>query len=177
MKKTTGKLTESQRQYAAYNHGLVYDFLRAQGLDDDYYDVVIFRYLHAVQIYDERPELRKYSFKTVAFNNMRSALSHHYEKQGRMKRNATVLSLDTPNRMGLSIVETVSGGALVYEYAEIKDAWEQASSSLTQKQRDAVALRAQGYNNTEIGEALNISARTVSGRINAARKKTRLLAA
>ncbi len=177
MNETTKKLTGAQKEFAAENHGLVFDFLKSKGLDDDFYDVVIFRFLRAVQLYDERPELRKYSFKTIAFNNMRSALGNHYKKQGRMKRNATVLSLDAPGKTGLPFHETVAGGALVYEYAEIKDAWKQASSALTEKERDTVALRAQGYSDRLIAEALSISPRTVSGRMYVVRRKTRPLAA
>jgi len=178
MRKTTTKLTEPQQAFAAENHSIVYDFLRSKGLDEDYYDIVIFRYLHAVQIYDERSELRKYRFKTIAYNNMRSALGHHYESLRRMKRNATVLSLDMRyDDTGLPMTETVTGGALVYEYSEMRDAWERVCSALTPMQRDTVALRARGYSNREIAKVYNIVPGSVSGRMYVIRKKTRRLAA
>lgn len=44
------KLTEKQRQFAADNHYVLENFLRYRGLPmDEFYDVVIFRFLKAVQ--------------------------------------------------------------------------------------------------------------------------------
>ncbi len=48
MNETTKKLTGAQKEFAAENHGLVFDFLKSKGLDDDFYDVVIFRFLRAL---------------------------------------------------------------------------------------------------------------------------------
>lgn len=49
------KLTEKQRQFAADNHYVLENFLRYRGMPmDEFYDVVIFRFLKAVQQYDER---------------------------------------------------------------------------------------------------------------------------
>lgn len=57
------KLTEKQRQFAADNHYVLENFLRYRGLPmDEFYDVVIFRFLKAVQQYDEREDLQKYKF-------------------------------------------------------------------------------------------------------------------
>ena len=42
-------LNEEQRRFATENHNLVYAFLNEKGLsEDEYYDVVIFGYLYAV---------------------------------------------------------------------------------------------------------------------------------
>ena len=61
------KLTEKQRQFAADNHYVLENFLRYRGMPmDEFYDVVIFRFLKAVQQYDERKDLQKYKFSTIA---------------------------------------------------------------------------------------------------------------
>ena len=50
-------LTNTQRDYAGNHVGLVYKFLYLNHLDiDEYYDIVIFGYLLAVQLYDEAVE-------------------------------------------------------------------------------------------------------------------------
>lgn len=57
------KLTEKQRQFAADNHYVLENFLRYRGLPmDEFYDVVIFRFLKAVQQYDEREICRSINF-------------------------------------------------------------------------------------------------------------------
>lgn len=175
--KTTTRLTEKQQAFAAEHHDLVDSFLRQKGLNGDFYDVVIFRYLHAVQIYDERPELRKYSFRTIAFNNMRSALSNHYKKQQRMMRDAAVLSLDAVDQDGLPLSEAVTGGAHVYEYAEIRDEWDRVNASLTPKQRETLALHVQGYSRREIAKVFRLAPDSVSGRMYRLRKKAEQIAA
>ena len=75
------RLNERQKRFAEEHHGVIESFLRSRGLSvDEYYDVVIFRYLRAVKQYDERDDLKQYAFSTIANNHMRSALGHHVRK-------------------------------------------------------------------------------------------------
>ena len=62
-------MTDEQRRLAEANHDLVGAFLRENKLpEEQFYDVVIFGYLCAVQQYCENPTLQKrYSFATVAW--------------------------------------------------------------------------------------------------------------
>lgn len=76
------KLTEKQRKFAAEHHYVLEDFLRYRGLPmDKFYDVVVFRFLRAVQQYDECEDLQQYKFSTIANNAMRSALGNHFKQQ------------------------------------------------------------------------------------------------
>ncbi len=69
-------LTEKQEQFLAEHHYLVEDFLKYRGLPmDEFYDVVIFRFMRAVKQYDERDDLKQYKFSTIANNAMRWALA------------------------------------------------------------------------------------------------------
>lgn len=89
------KLTEMQSQFAAENHYLVENFLRYRKLPmDEFYDVVIFRFLRAVQQYNEREDLKQYKFSTIANNAMRWALADYFGEEKSNKKNVQMLSLD-----------------------------------------------------------------------------------
>ncbi len=87
-------LCSEEKIMAEENHDLVLHFLRKHGLSmNEYYDVVIFRYLLAVKKWFCRPELNRYKFSTIAWYAMSSALCHEREKQG---RRISAVSLDEP---------------------------------------------------------------------------------
>lgn len=61
---TMKALTDEQRKFAEENHDLMYAFLKENGLESSqYYDIVVFGYLCAVQEYCEKPKLQKYKFE------------------------------------------------------------------------------------------------------------------
>lgn len=87
-------LTVEEQKFATDNHYLVYKYLRLRKLPpDDWYDVVIFRYLRSVKRWFAYPELHKHNFEIVAFYAMRSAVGHEMDKQ---KRRIQTVSLDDP---------------------------------------------------------------------------------
>lgn len=91
------KLTEGQRRFAEDNHHILEDFLKYRNLPfDEFYDVVVFRFLLAVKQYDEREDLKQYSFSTIAKNHMRSALGNYFGKEKCRNEKVKVLSLDYP---------------------------------------------------------------------------------
>ena len=60
-------LNDTQRIFADKNHNLVYKFLHEKNLPaSEYYDIVIFGYLRAVQRYLTDPNLAGYSFDETA---------------------------------------------------------------------------------------------------------------
>ena len=74
-------LTDFERKFATENHNLVYDFLHRHGYSlENYYEVAIFGFLKAVQIYNRREDLRnKYSFLQTGYlkeKNVRAAFLH-----------------------------------------------------------------------------------------------------
>ena len=90
------RLTQKQQEFAAEHHKALEDFLKFRGLPmDEFYDVVVFSFLRAVQQYDECEELRQQNFNTVAKDHMRSALERYFRSQ-RRQRNYQMLSLDHP---------------------------------------------------------------------------------
>ena len=80
-------LTDEERKFAEENHDLVYAFLKENSLPvGQYYDIVVFGYLCAVQEYYKHQKLQKYKFATVAWKKMKRELNHHYEYLTREKR-------------------------------------------------------------------------------------------
>lgn len=72
-------LTEEQKIFAEQNHMLVERFLWMNHLERaEFYDVVIFGYLEAVQEYLEKPELSKYPFSSIAWRKMRYSMINEY---------------------------------------------------------------------------------------------------
>lgn len=101
-------LTEEQRQFAAENHFLIERYLRQRKLDiNEWYDVVVFRYLLAVKAWFERPELHRWSFSTIARQGMRSAVGCEHKKRS---REIKAVSLDTviPGTEDLRLMDTVT---------------------------------------------------------------------
>lgn len=91
------QLNERQREFAERNHKVLEDFLKYRDLpQDEFYDVVVFRFLRAVKQYDERDDLKQYSFRTIANNHMRSALGGYFKKLRKEHEKMQVLSLDCP---------------------------------------------------------------------------------
>lgn len=163
-------LTDAQKSFAEEHHDLVFDYLRLRGLEEDYYDVVILRYLTAVQQYDLRPELRQYQFRTIAYQAMRSALNNHFSRQAR--EGGRVLSLDFSSPDGTLHDRLAADTPPVHSYLEAREEWDALHPSLTAKQLEAVKMRSRGYTNRETGKVFYISPKSVASRIGRARKRT-----
>ena len=74
-------LTKEQQEFAAEHHGLVYKFLNDNHLpDDEFYDVVIFPYLKAVQDYFSDESAQRYSFAAIVRHRMRLCVYDHFRR-------------------------------------------------------------------------------------------------
>ena len=88
-------MTQEEREFAEQNHDLVIDYLRRKRLPmDDYYDIVIFGYLSAVQQYFRNPPAGV-EFKAMAFRAMKDTVLRDGEYNTRAKRCGSIVSLDT----------------------------------------------------------------------------------
>lgn len=87
-------MTQEERDFAEQNHNLVMQFLHCKCLSmDDYYDVVIFGYLSAVQQYIRKPPV-DVEFKAMAFRAMKDAVLRESEYRSRAKRCGVTVGLD-----------------------------------------------------------------------------------
>lgn len=106
-------LDPQERDMAEEHHSLVLCFLELNGLSmEDYYDVVIFRYLMAVEKWFHRPELYPAGFSAMAWEAMSSALSCERARQRSCPRS---VSMEEPvkGRGGLTWAETILDQELV----------------------------------------------------------------
>lgn len=91
------KLNERQRLFAEEHHRILTDFLKYKNLPmDEFYDVVVFGFLKAVQLYDKRRDLKQFSFRTIAKNQMYWCLCDHFRKLKKSNDVIGALSLDYP---------------------------------------------------------------------------------
>ena len=90
-------MTQEERDFAEQHHDLVIDYLCRKRLPtDDFYDVVIFGYLSAVQQYFRNPPAGV-AFKAMAFRAMKDSVLREGEYHARAKRCAHIISLDGMN--------------------------------------------------------------------------------
>lgn len=109
-------LTDAERLFATQFHHLIYEYLNIRKLPvDEYYDVVIFRYLRSVHRYFNEESLQDYSFKTVAFSAMRSAIGNEMKKADRRIKTVS-LDEEIPGTDGMTLLETVTNDNLDYLY-------------------------------------------------------------
>ena len=90
-------MIKEERGFAEQHHELVIDFLRCKRLPmDDFYDIVIFGYLSAVQQYFRNPPAGV-KFKAMAFRAMKDSILRDGEYNACAKRCAHIISLDGMN--------------------------------------------------------------------------------
>ena len=169
-------LTNEEKEFAEKNHYIVDRFLSYNHLvESDYYDVIIFGYLHAVQAYLRTPELAKYQFSTIAQRKMKDCLINEYISQNRSKRKAPMAdyhenyetaTLDEflPNRMSC-MAETLDNQNQLYKLL----------SHITPKEKKVIFMKADGYSHQEIAESCDITIHGVSSRLTRMRHRLRML--
>jgi len=87
-------LTETEASFAAEHLNIVWWYLNQRGLDrEEWFDVVIFRYMLSVKLYLFRPELRQYRFVKIAVQAMRSAIGGEYVKRKRRPQEVSLFDI------------------------------------------------------------------------------------
>lgn len=152
-------LTPEQRELAARYHQTIYSYLRGKRLDaSEWYDVAVFGYLRAVRLYTTRPELRQYSFTTIAGNTMDSEIDKERRKQ---RRRIQPLSLDAEmTEDGLTLYDVIGDPQfLPYQREDevVAAQYMPLLEVLTEQQLAVLTMKAQGYSYREIAEALGLN--------------------
>ena len=126
---------------------------------DDVYDAALDGYMRAVQQYDERPELRRYSFSTIAVNDMRWEL---LRLLGRETRRMSRLNVDASvyGEALKTLAETPISGEQ-YDHAEAADLWGRAKELVTERQGNVLRLRSFGHTYREIAERSGMKLKAV----------------
>ena len=160
------EMTPLQKQFAEENQNVVFRFLNQKGLSaDDYYDIVIFGYLQAVQEYDENPALSHFRFSTIARTKMSDSLNKHYSYENKPKRKAPTVSIHTHTSDGLALNEILPDRQkdLQAQAADRLFAME-VLSCLTEPERQMVHLKADGLTCREIADIFSTTVHGINGR-------------
>lgn len=156
-------LTETEKRQAEENHNLVYSFLHRHGYSiEDFYNVAIFGYLKAIQVYNHREDLRKkYQLAFICEQYMRSEIGNYFRTENAQKRKPTenIISLDADYAETENFYNCVGGKsaeAVLMESESIGDILE----NLSETQRKITVMKIKGYGNKEIYLILEIKPST-----------------
>ena len=103
------RLTPEEADFSAEHLSIVWWLLNEYQLPaDDWFDVVVLRYLLTVKRWFTLPQLRLYSFTTLAVSSMKSAVNTERRKQS---RHPQTISLDASYKgtYGAPLVECLAG--------------------------------------------------------------------
>ena len=141
-------MTQEERDFAEQHHNLVIDFLRYRRLPmDEFYDVVIFGYLSAVQQYIRNPPMGV-NFKAMAFRAMKDAVLREGEYHSRAKRCGVTVGLDD--------VELTDPRQDTERRVEGKALLEQVASMATPREAKIIRLLMDGFALREAARFLKI---------------------
>ena len=160
------EMTPLQKQFAEEHQNVVFRFLDQKGLPaDDYYDIVIFGYLQAVQEYDENPALSRFRFSTIARTKMSDSLNKHYSYENKPKRKAPTVSIHTHTSDGLALNEILPDRQkdLQAQAADRLFAME-VLSCLTETEQQMVYLKADGLTCREMPDIFSTTVHGIHGR-------------
>lgn len=150
-------LTGEQKHLAELNHDLVYKFLNENDLpESEYYDVVIFGYLCAAQEYCENPKLKKYSFTTVAWKQMKEELFRHRKYLERKKRDIPTVSLSElvgNAEDSLRIEDVIMLENKLLEELNLNLLLHTLAARITEKQMRIIRMKLDGYRMHDIAKA------------------------
>ena len=143
-------MTQEERDFAEQHHNLVIDFLRYRRLPmDEFYDVVIFGYLSAVQQYFRNPP-PDVTFKAMAFRAMKDSVLREGEYQTRAKRCGITVGLDDVGNTFADPKQETE------RQVEGKELLEQVASVATSKEAKIIRLLVDGFALHEAARFLKI---------------------
>ena len=169
-------LSNYERKFAEENHNLVYDFLHKHGYSlENYYEVAIFGFLKAVQIYNRREDLReKYSFPFISQQYIRSELGNHcrMEEAKKRKPSGSLVSLDAEYAETENLYNCIGivGGKSPESEIVAMEQMKEMLSSLSDTQRKIAELKIDGYSSKEIYSALEMKPSTYYVEVNRIKK-------
>lgn len=170
-------MTDEERAFAETWHPLVLEFLHHRKLPEaDYYDVVIFGFLSAVQQYVRSGPTTEADFTAMAFRSMKDAVLRDLEYHGRQKRTAVVLSLDgaVDGCDGITLAGAIPDPAQdTAIQAESNAVAHQARQMATDKEAVILFFVTKGYSVTEAARSIGITPNAASCRIGRFRRRAR----
>ena len=164
-------LTPEEQEFAAIRIDLVDTFLRRERLDpNEYYDIVIFGYLEAVQKQHREPiEEERQNFNALAKICMRHAVGEDWKYRLKEKRKGDLLSLSlehlatSTDNEDFSFYDIIPDSKTDIEMQVVNlDLIERLLAVATPREREAIDLVCQGYETREVADLLGIARLTSS---------------
>lgn len=159
-------LSEFEREFAFENHNLVYGFLRRYGYSlENYYDIAIFGYLKAVQVYNRREDLQyKYDFPFICWQYIRSEIGNYNRTENALKRKpeTTLISLDaeySETENFYNCTSAIDGKSPEMEILEMERMIE-LLNIFSDTQRKIIEMKIDGYSSKEIYSMLEMKPST-----------------
>lgn len=148
-------LTEQEKQFAEKNHGLVYSFLNRYKYNiNDFYDIVVFGFLKAVQVYHRKEDVkRKYDFPFIAWQYMRSEIGNHFRMESALKRKMETATISLDERCVEDKYNLENG------FVE-RESFLEYVRRLDDEQRKIISWRIRGYSNAETCSGLGMKKST-----------------
>lgn len=112
-------LTPEEQQFAADNHDCLQWAIRKQCLDRELTDIAAIGYIHAVKKWFARPNLHKWSFRTIANQTIRSHISSERRKQ-ETRIQTVSLEAEIPGMDGLTYGDIITTDNIRYQRREEK---------------------------------------------------------
>lgn len=112
-------LTPEEQQFAADNHDCLQWAIRKQRLDRELTDIAAIGYIHAVKKWFARPDLHKWSFRTIVNQTIRSYVCSERRKQTRTIQTVS-LDAEIPGTDGLTYGDIITTDNIRYQHREEK---------------------------------------------------------
>ena len=156
-------LTESEKRQAEENHNILFSFLHRRGYDIEfYYDICVFGYLKAIQIYNRREDLRnKFLLAFICEQYMRAEIGNYLRMMKAKKRKPAekIISLDANYTGSENLHNCIGGKSFDSEILE-SELLEELLENLTDSQRKITWMKLYGYSNKETYLILEIKPST-----------------
>lgn len=164
-------MTKEKEVFIERHHKIVGSFLKKRGLDErEYYDVVIFAFLSAVDDYFTKEELReKYVFEQIASQRMKYAYWANLRYETRGVRYPKPISLNQSGEVDGADYAIPDSVCWIMEDENIRE----LVSIFTEREKEVVRLRLLGYRTCEIAEQCGITVQGVHSRLYRLRRKIR----
>lgn len=152
--KESDRLTEHERAFAEQNHELIYKFLNQERLpESEFYDIVAWGYLKAVQRYHREPKLKEYSFSTIAWYAMRCRVGNK-RRADRIRDAMIAFSINEQTEDGTEYGDFIQDAKDAFRELEqeedLQELLDKLMPALTDRQRRHVVSTLKGYKPTEI---------------------------
>lgn len=155
-------LTENEKLFAEQNHNLIYSFLHRYGYSvEDYYNIAVFGFLKAVEVYHRKESVQQYDFPFIAWQYMRAEIGNHRRKENAKRRTSEhgTVSLDADYSEAESLYNIVYGKSTETDVME-KELLKEVMKNLSDNQRKIVRSKLSGKSNKETFLLLEIAPST-----------------